>query len=108
MGGPSSTYSYFFYCPLCSHLGACSHFWSIGLISQFLDYSQTVGLLGRVISSSQGHRTTQTQKNTHTSNIHALSEIRTNAPGFQAAKTVHASTVTGTCSYRETKMHTQF
>jgi hypothetical protein len=28
--------------------------WSIGLISQFLDHSQTVGLLGRVISSSQG------------------------------------------------------
>jgi hypothetical protein len=28
--------------------------WSIGLISQFLDHLQTVGLLGRVISSSQG------------------------------------------------------
>jgi hypothetical protein len=28
--------------------------WSIGLISQFLHHSQTVGLLGRVISSSQG------------------------------------------------------
>jgi hypothetical protein len=28
--------------------------WSIGLISQFLDYLQEVGHLGRVISSSQG------------------------------------------------------
>jgi hypothetical protein len=36
-------------------LGACSRFWSIGLISQFLDHSQMVGLLGRVISSSQKH-----------------------------------------------------
>jgi hypothetical protein len=33
---------------------SCPHFWSIGLISQFLDHSQTVGLLRRVISSSQG------------------------------------------------------
>jgi hypothetical protein len=50
----------------------CSHFWSIGLISQFLDHSQTVGLLGRVISSSQGlylnteqhkHRKTHTHIN---------------------------------------------
>jgi hypothetical protein len=29
-------------------------FWSIELISQFLDYLETVELLGRVISSSQG------------------------------------------------------
>jgi hypothetical protein len=29
-------------------------YWSTGLITQFLDLSQAVGLLGRVISSSQG------------------------------------------------------
>jgi hypothetical protein len=65
--------------------------WSIGLISQFLDHSQSVGLLGQVISSSQGlylntgqhkHRKTHT----HTSNIQALSEIRTHDPSFRASK----------------------
>jgi hypothetical protein len=40
--------------PLCSHLGVCSHFGSIGLIFQFLDHSQTIGLLGRLISSMKG------------------------------------------------------
>jgi hypothetical protein len=60
-----------------------------------------VGLLGRVISQSQGlylHRTTQHRK-TRT-NIHALSGIRTHDPSTQPAKT-HASdrtvTVTGSC-----------
>jgi hypothetical protein len=60
----------------------------------------TVGLLGRVISPSQGlylHKTTQHRK-TRT-NIHALGWIRTHDPSNQPAKT-HASdrmaTVTGT------------
>jgi hypothetical protein len=47
-----------------------------------------VGLLGRVISPSQGlylHGTTQHRK-TRT-NIHALSEIRTHDPSNQPAKT---------------------
>jgi hypothetical protein len=35
-------------------LGILLPLWSIGLISQFLDHSQTVGLLRRLISSSQG------------------------------------------------------
>jgi hypothetical protein len=60
----------------------------------FLDFRQTVGLLRRVISSSQGLSTcTQTQKNAHytqTLNTHAS----------ERAKTVHAldrsATVTGT------------
>jgi hypothetical protein len=43
-----------FFTSSCPHLGACCHFWSIGLISKFLDHSQAVELLGRVISSSQG------------------------------------------------------
>jgi hypothetical protein len=58
-----------------------------------------VGLLGRVISPSQGlylHRTTQHKKKR--TNIHALSGIETHDPSNQPAKT-HASdrttTVTG-------------
>jgi hypothetical protein len=55
-----------------------------------------VGLLGQVISPSQGlylHRTTQHRK-TRT-NIHALSGIRTHDPSNQPAKT-HASDRTAT------------
>jgi hypothetical protein len=64
---------------------------------RFLElFRQTVGLLGRVISPSQGlylHRTTQHRK-TRT-NIHALSGIRTHDPSKQPAKT-HASDRTAT------------
>jgi hypothetical protein len=67
---------------------------------RFLElFTQMVGLLGRVISQSQGlylHRTTQHRK-TRT-NIYALSGILTHDPSNQPAKT-HASdriaTVTG-------------
>jgi hypothetical protein len=55
-----------------------------------------VGLLGRVIISSQGlylHRTTQHR--TMRTNIHALSGIRTHNPSNQPAKT-HASDRTTT------------
>jgi hypothetical protein len=54
-----------------------SHF---GLI----DLGHSVGLLGRVISTSQGlYLYTNTGKHTHThTNIHALSGIRTHDPGF--------------------------
>jgi hypothetical protein len=59
---------------------------------RFLElFRQILGLLGRVISPSQGlylHRTTQT-------NIHALSGIRTHDPSNQPAKT-HASDRTAT------------
>jgi hypothetical protein len=66
-------------------------------------FRHTVGLLGRVISPSQGlylHRTTQHGK-TRT-NIHVLSRTRTHDPSNQPAKT-HASdctaTVTGIWGY---------
>jgi hypothetical protein len=67
---------------------------------RFLElFRHMVGLLGRVVSPSQGlylYRTTQHRK-TRT-NIHALSEIRNHDPSNQPAKT-HASdrttTVTG-------------
>jgi hypothetical protein len=55
-----------------------------------------VGLLGRVISPSQGlylHRTTQHKK--AQTNIHAVSGIRTHNPSNQPAKT-HASDRTAT------------
>jgi hypothetical protein len=82
----------------CSHFGALLPFWSIGLISQVLVQLQTVGLLGRVISSSQGlylnteqhkHRINayiHTHTHTHTPNIHALSGIRIHDPGFRASE----------------------
>jgi hypothetical protein len=64
---------------------------------RFLEpFRHMVGLLGRVISPSQGlylHRTTQHGK-TRT-NIHALSGIRTHDPRNQPAKT-HASDRTAT------------
>jgi hypothetical protein len=71
-------------------------------IGRFLElFRHMVGLLGRVMSPSQGlhlHRTTQHRK-TRT-NIHALRGIRTHEPSNQLAKT-HASdrtaTVTGHC-----------
>jgi hypothetical protein len=40
--------------PLGPLLGSSLPYWSTGLITQFLDLSQEVGPLGRVISSSQG------------------------------------------------------
>jgi hypothetical protein len=45
---------YFFFYFLLPPLGGLLSFWSVGMISQFLDNSQTVGLLERVISSLRG------------------------------------------------------
>jgi Mn2+/Fe2+ NRAMP family transporter len=88
----------------------CKHFFSVALQS-FLDpgrltyrrflelFKLIVGLLGRVISPSQGlylHRTTQCSK-TRT-NIHALSGIRTHDPGNQSASD-RTTTVTGICKH---------
>jgi hypothetical protein len=64
---------------------------------RFLElFRHMVGLLGRVISPSQGlylHRITQHRKTR--ANIHALSGIRTHDPSNQPAKT-HASDRTAT------------
>jgi hypothetical protein len=57
----------------------------------FLDLRQSVGLLGRVISSSQGlYLYINTEKHTHTQtlNIHALSGIRAHDPGFRAGTVI--------------------
>jgi hypothetical protein len=57
---------------------------------QLLDLGQSVGLLGRVISSSQGlYLNTHRPKNalrTQTLNIHALSGIRTHGFGVSASE----------------------
>jgi Na+-transporting methylmalonyl-CoA/oxaloacetate decarboxylase gamma subunit len=51
---------------------------------------QTLGLLGRAISPSQGRYLTQdntnTEKRIQASNIYALSGIRTHDPGFRASE----------------------
>jgi hypothetical protein len=43
----------YIFLPLAPLLGSSLLYWSTGLVTQFLDRSQAVGLLGRVISSSQ-------------------------------------------------------
>jgi hypothetical protein len=56
---------------------------------QFLDQRQSVGLFGRVISSSQGlymYTNRKTHTHTQTLNIHALSRIQTHGPGFRASE----------------------
>jgi hypothetical protein len=56
---------------------------------QLLDLGQSVGLLGRVISSSQGlYLYTNTEKRTHNTyiNIHVLSGIRTHGLGVHASE----------------------
>jgi hypothetical protein len=66
-------------------------------------FTQSVELLGRMFSPSQGRylhtRQHKHRINVHTSDIHALSGIRTHDPEFERAKTVHvldrAATVTG-------------
>jgi hypothetical protein len=66
-----------------------------------------VGLLGRVISLSQGlylHRTTQHRK---TRDKHALSGIRTHDPSIQTAKT-HASDRTATVTGRKQGCELQY
>jgi hypothetical protein len=61
-----------------------------GLLFSSVIIFQTVGLLGRVISSSQSrylHRTIQTQnKRIHTPHIHALIGIRTHDPSVRASE----------------------
>jgi hypothetical protein len=50
-------------------------------------FSQSVGLLGRVISPSQGrYLNTGQYKHINTQNIHGLSGIRTHDPSIRASK----------------------
>jgi hypothetical protein len=56
------------------------------LIFSFIIILQTVGLLGRVISSSLGLYLLNTGQHKHIPNIHALCVIRTHDPGFRASE----------------------
>jgi hypothetical protein len=80
----------FFPSSLLPHLEACSRFLEHRAeFPQFLNQRQSVGFLGRVISSLQGlylYTNTKTHTHTQTLNIHALSGIRTHDPGFRASE----------------------
>jgi hypothetical protein len=61
--------------------------WNSPFHFSFLDLRRSIGLLGRVISSSQGlYLYTNTEKHTLILNIHALSGIRTHDHGFRASE----------------------
>jgi hypothetical protein len=73
----------------------------LGLLSMRFRYRQLVGLLGRVISPSQGrylHRTTQTQNKSRQTSM-PLAGLEPTIPVFKRAETFHAldraATVTG-------------
>jgi hypothetical protein len=63
------------------NLGLGLPLWNSPFHFGFLALRQSVGLLGRVINSSQGLSTC-----TQTPNIHALGGIRTHDPGFRASE----------------------
>jgi hypothetical protein len=78
-----------FFLWLYSPIGYLAASMKVSVSLQLLDLGQSVGLLGRVISSSQGLSCTQTQKYAHatkTLNIHTLSGIRTHGPGLRASE----------------------
>jgi hypothetical protein len=67
-------------------------------------FSETVGLLGRVINSSQGRYLNTGQhkhrnKHTHTPNIHALSGIRTHDPSVRASEDSSCLRPRGYCDW---------
>jgi hypothetical protein len=82
--GNSNMNCFFFPFALSPHLGLGLPPWNspFGL----LNLRRSVGLLARVISSSQGPYFYTNTKKKHTPNIHALSEIRTLDPGFRASE----------------------
>jgi hypothetical protein len=73
--------------------GATAPIWTLAYLhetlrftSDFWIFRQSVGLLGWVISSSQGlYLYTNTETHTQRLHIHALSGIRTHDPGFRAS-----------------------
>jgi hypothetical protein len=62
--------------------------WNSSFHFGLLDLRHSVGLLGRVISSSQGLYLyiKHSKTHMHTPNIHALSGIRSHDPGFRASE----------------------
>jgi hypothetical protein len=81
----NQTYPFFLW--LYSPIQALAASMKLPVSLQLLDFGQSVGFLGRVISSSQGrYLYANTEKRTHNTNTkhHALSEIRTHGPGVRA------------------------
>jgi hypothetical protein len=79
----------YFFCSCCSHLehrASVKRFFSL----QFLTLRQSVGLLGRGISPSQGHDLTQTD-------IHALNGIRTHDPSVREGEDISCLRRRGHC-----------
>jgi hypothetical protein len=77
--------------------------WALASFSVSWSFLQTVGLLGRVISSSQGLYLNigQTQnKHIHTPNIHALCGIRNYDPSFQDSEDSLCLRPLGCCERR--------
>jgi hypothetical protein len=75
----------------CSHIRSLLPFWSIGLISQFIEHftdGRTPWTGDQLVTMSlPKHRATQTQnKHIHIPNIHTLCGIRTHDPGFRASE----------------------
>jgi hypothetical protein len=71
---------------------------------QLLDLGQSVGLLGWVISSSQGlYLYAETEKCTHNANtnIHAQSGIRTHGPGVRVRENISCLRLLG---YRDRRV----
>jgi hypothetical protein len=91
--------SFFFLWRYSPNLGLDLPPWNSPFHFGFLDLGQSVGLLGRVTSSSHVHKHRKTHTHTQTLNIHALGQIRTHDPGFRASEDSErlnrSATVTG-------------
>jgi hypothetical protein len=78
-----------------------------GLLFSFVNFlTQSVGLLGLVISPTQGRylHTGRTQNNEHTV-IHALSAIRTHDPSVRASEDSSCLTPRGHCGRSQGVFH---
>jgi hypothetical protein len=82
------------------------------LIQFRIHFSQTVGLLGRVISSSQGRYLYTGQhkqnKRIHTPNIHSLSGIRTHNPSIRTNEDSSCHRPRGYCDRHVLRMRACF
>jgi hypothetical protein len=79
----------FFHLWLYSPIRALAASMKLSVSLQLLDLGQSVGHLGRVISSSQGlylYTNTEKTHTTQTQNIHAPTGIRNHGPGFHASE----------------------
>jgi hypothetical protein len=85
---------HFFFVWLCSRIQALAASLKLSISLQLLDLGQLVGLLGQVISFSQGlYLYTNTEKRTHNTNTKHPCQVgfETTVLASTRAKTVHAS-----------------